>query len=70
MTLAWAAKDEGQGAIWFDWTETGGPTVEEPSHKGFGSTMLRALLKSGHRPDAGMEYRPGGVVCRGGIEKG
>lgn len=65
----WEQGDTKKPAIWFDWTESSGPRVSPPTRKGFGSTMLTALLNSDHRPDAGIQYDPDGVVCRGGVDK-
>jgi len=51
------------GGLGLSWTETGGPPVVPPTHRGFGSTLIeRALtLETGGR--ATIDYRPGGVVC-------
>ena len=65
----WDERSSAQPALWFDWIEEGGPAVKAPQRRGFGSAMLRALLNSDHRPDAGIDYEPGGVVCRGGVAK-
>jgi CheY-like chemotaxis protein len=51
------------GSIGLVWTEAGGPTVQPPARRGFGSSLIeRALaLETGGR--AVIQYLPGGVVC-------
>lgn len=44
------------------WREKGGPPVERPQRKGFGSLLLEQALKS-ELGRASLEFRPGGVVC-------
>ena len=51
------------GSIGLSWTETGGPAVEPPTRRGFGTSLIeRALaLETGGRAE--IHYRRGGVVC-------
>jgi two-component sensor histidine kinase len=46
------------------WTESGGPSVTQPSRQGFGSTLLRQVTGRELNGDAAMEFRPGGVRAR------
>jgi len=61
VAVKWQLRDDGGPDI--SWTESGGPPVVPPAHRGFGSTLIeRALtLETGGR--ATIDYRPGGVVC-------
>ena len=43
------------------WTETGGPTVQEPTRRSFGTRLLGALATQLHG-DVRMRYEPDGVV--------
>ena len=43
------------------WTETGGPVVQPPSRKGFGSTLLERIAPADFHGEATLAYRPEGV---------
>jgi two-component sensor histidine kinase len=44
------------------WQEVGGPPVEPPEEKGFGSRLIERALNN--RPDsAKLDFAPGGLVC-------
>ncbi|MDF1728607.1 MAG: PAS domain-containing protein [Sulfitobacter sp.] len=63
VTVSWHIKvDDGQRRLHMKWVEQGGPPVEEPTRKGFGSRLIeRSLTSSGG--DAVLEYHPEGVSC-------
>jgi len=47
----------------FDWKERGGPTVETPSRRGFGSRLIESTLSTDFGTSVKVEYLPEGVVC-------
>lgn len=47
----------------FRWCEIGGPAVVAPSHRGFGSRMIKQAFASDADARADVEYRPEGLVC-------
>jgi PAS domain S-box-containing protein len=60
VDLKWS--QEAAGRLHLRWTETGGPTVQEPTHKGFGrrvTEQIIAQLKGKTRFD----WRAEGLVC-------
>jgi len=61
VAVTWETLDD--GGLGLSWTETGGPIVEPPTRRGFGSSLIeRALaLETGGR--ATIHYRPSGIVC-------
>jgi chemotaxis family two-component system sensor kinase Cph1 len=61
VAVRWHLRDD--GGLGLSWTESGGPVVEPPTRRGFGSSLIeRALaLETGGR--ATIHYKPGGVVC-------
>jgi CheY-like chemotaxis protein len=61
VAVHWDRRDD--GGLDMSWTETGGPLVEPPTRRGFGSNLIeRALaLETGGR--ATIHYKPSGVVC-------
>src|SRR5205085_2508491 len=46
------------------WTESGGPTVTAPAHRGFGSTLLQQVTPREINGEAQVDYRPAGVGVR------
>lgn len=50
----------GDGELELIWTESGGPPVTQPTHRGLGSRLLRAQAGM---PKVTVEYRPEGLVC-------
>jgi two-component sensor histidine kinase len=55
--------NDAESGFRFSWTESGGPTVVEPTRKGFGSRLIERILAADFGGDARTYYRPGGVVC-------
>jgi len=52
--------DDAACALDIVWVERGGPVVSEPSHRGFGSTMLTRLLPAQHTGRSEVFYDPEG----------
>jgi PAS domain S-box-containing protein len=46
------------------WRESGGPPVQTPQRRGFGSLLLNRLLASQLGGEVAIDYRPEGVVAR------
>ncbi|MGH6999408.1 MAG: HWE histidine kinase domain-containing protein, partial [Phenylobacterium sp.] len=46
------------------WSETGGPPVVQPSHRGFGSTLLSQVTARELNGEVDVEFRRGGVNVR------
>jgi two-component sensor histidine kinase len=55
------------GEFMLGWTERGGPKVAPPDHRGFGSTVIKAMAESSLDGDVDLEFAPAGlrwrVVC-------
>lgn len=60
--LRWVASKD--GGFELTWTESGGPTVQPPARRGFGSTLLEQVTGRELNGDATVEYRPAGVAVR------
>jgi len=43
------------------WTERGGPTVVAPSHRGFGSTVVKTMAESSLDGDVDLDFAPAGL---------
>ncbi len=44
------------------WTELGGPTVQPPGKRGFGSTVLEGFARISLKADARVEFAPAGLI--------
>jgi two-component sensor histidine kinase len=51
----------GGQALVIQWRERGGPRVEQPKHRGFGTRLIARAI-SGARVD--LDFAPDGLVCR------
>jgi PAS domain S-box-containing protein len=63
VRVAWDLVPERQaGRINFAWLESDGPTVVEPTRRGFGSTIIECALKS-ELGEVHLDFDPHGVTC-------
>jgi two-component sensor histidine kinase len=61
IRVAWRAT--GQGRELLEWEETGGPPVEPPSRRGFGSELIEKVLAAELRGEVRLEFPPQGARC-------
>ena len=61
VSVSWGVDDK---TLRLDWKESGGPPVTPPSHKGFGSRLLEALVLRDLGGDVKLDYEASGVRCR------
>ncbi len=59
VELTWRIKDD---RIEVSWIETGGPSVVEPSRKGFGSVLISRAFPARAESEHQMTFRPTGLV--------
>jgi PAS domain S-box-containing protein len=52
------------GHLQLAWEETGGPTVQEPTSRGFGTRSVIASIESQLGGKAEFDWRPQGLLCR------
>jgi len=52
------------GLLELVWMETGGPVVEKPVSRGFGTRSVIASIESQLGGKAEFDWRPEGLVCR------
>lgn len=60
VEIVWRIED---GRFALRWRESGGPSVRQPTRRGFGSRLIERGLAAELRGQAKIEYRPEGVVC-------
>lgn len=63
VRLAWSRADGDKPLLRLTWTESGGPPVEAPNRRGFGSVLLERSLKEDLGGTVDMSYRPEGLAC-------
>jgi len=61
LSITWQTTDE---TLLLTWEETGGPTVSEPTSRGFGTRGLMASIETQLGGQALFDWRPEGLVCR------
>lgn len=61
IDVTWSVID---GEFKFEWRESGGPAVVQPTRRGFGTRMIERALAGYFNGDAVMDYQPEGVVFR------
>ena len=63
--ISWTLEEAGDGnsRLVFTWREEGGPPVNEPARKGFGSRLISRVLAADFNGEVRINYPPGGVVC-------
>ena len=59
--IAWKAVNNGSSRFEITWTETGGPPVEAPERRGFGSTVIEKMARIAFGQPVKLEFRPEGV---------
>jgi len=45
------------------WTEKGGPAVQAPSHKGFGTRMMERMIRDQHQGELRLDWGAEGLEC-------
>ena len=59
IKISWATDQSGD--FCFDWRETGGPIVDQPQQRGFGTTLIENIVASYFGGTAKLEFLPEGV---------
>lgn len=61
VDVSWDRTED--GGLRFDWREQGGPTVQPPTRKGFGTTIIGRSVPYDLGGTASIDYAPDGVVA-------
>jgi two-component sensor histidine kinase len=65
VAMDWAVAEEaGEPRLRFAWREAGGPPVQPPAARGFGSRLLERGLASELQGEVRLSFPPEGLVCR------
>ena len=64
IELAWLVSGEGKDRVLqMEWRESGGPPVAPPTHRGFGSNVLKFAVERGLKGTFLPAYEPAGFRC-------
>jgi PAS domain S-box-containing protein len=61
VQVEWSHARDGQIAIL--WTETGGPLVRPPAHRGFGTRVMDGMIRRQLKGEMRFDWRAEGLVC-------
>jgi PAS domain S-box-containing protein len=61
VRVEWSCVADGQ--LMFRWTEVGGPPVNPPTRKGFGTHMIEAVIRGHEGGDVQLNWRAEGLAC-------
>ena len=68
VQIEWSHK--GGENLMLRWTETGGPAVQPPTRKGFGTRVMEAMVQSQLKGEIRFDWRSEGLVCEIKTEDG
>ena|SRR3989440_5623929 len=60
VSIDWSCDD---GRFVFRWAETGGPPVQMPSRRGFGTSVIVGMIRDQLEGDVTFEWRKDGLAC-------
>jgi two-component system CheB/CheR fusion protein len=58
LDVTWTVRP---GELTLDWRESGGPTVAQPDHRGFGTELVERQMSLGFGGSASFDYAPAGL---------
>jgi PAS domain S-box-containing protein len=65
VAVSWSLVEaEGERRLALQWTERGGPPVQAPARRGFGSRLIERSLKGTLKGEARLDFAPDGLRCR------
>jgi two-component sensor histidine kinase len=63
VAIDWRISQDDPQRFWLRWTETGGPPVEEPHRRGFGSLLIEAGLAQDLGGEVRLYFERSGLIC-------
>jgi PAS domain S-box-containing protein len=65
VIVEWRAEElGGSQIIGLEWTESGGPPVEKPTRRGFGTRLIERGISADQRSEVSVDFAPAGLTCR------
>ena len=63
VDIFWELFHDGEAKVRMTWREQGGPRVEPPASRGFGTMLVEKALAHELRAHVAIDFCPEGVVC-------
>ncbi|MBA1157152.1 PAS domain-containing sensor histidine kinase [Microvirga mediterraneensis] len=63
VQVAWFVKQTGEKRLHLTWSESGGPVVEPPRRRGFGTRLIERSLAQDLNGEVHITFAPSGVIC-------
>src|SRR5690606_16466272 len=65
LSVAWRLKDvsAAQPVLVLEWQERGGPAVQPPTRRGFGTRLMEGCIERDLNGELDLAFHPDGVVC-------
>jgi two-component sensor histidine kinase len=65
VNVSWSMAGKGEDREFLlKWVETGGPSVKPPERRGFGYTIMVAMVEKSLEATVEIDYSPGGIVWK------
>ncbi|MFJ3463402.1 PAS domain S-box protein [Achromobacter spanius] len=64
VELQWRARTGGEPVFELEWTERGGPTISEPPHLGFGTSLITRCIERDLHGRCDLQFDRAGLRCR------
>jgi two-component sensor histidine kinase len=61
VKVEWSQASDGRLVVC--WTETGGPPVKPPSHRGFGTRVIEGMIQGPLKGELRFDWRSEGLAC-------
>jgi two-component sensor histidine kinase len=62
VRVEWSRSADAGGRLLLRWSEAGGPPVNQPTRKGFGTHVMDVMIRS-HGGDVQLDWHAEGLVC-------
>jgi two-component sensor histidine kinase len=63
VCVEWSCTADADEQLVLRWTEAGGPPVNPPTRKGFGTHVLETMIRRHERGEMHLEWHAEGLVC-------
>jgi two-component sensor histidine kinase len=63
IRMTWRVDGTDPARLHFQWEESGGPPVQAPTRRGFGTRLIERSLAQELDGDVRIAYAPAGVIC-------
>jgi two-component sensor histidine kinase len=61
VEVTWSCVADGR--LILRWTESGGPPAKKPTHEGFGTSVIKRMIKEQLKGEMHLDWRAEGLAC-------